>query len=271
MCGLGATISIAPASHRRGKSPKIPKATSTVLAIDYDGCGSVQLDPFGCGGHGQCLCLKRNEALPLLHWPFISAIRIVEAVADSSMYNNGGSDSGSNSAGPTLTTLVLSTGVKATVKGKLGGLISLVTLLPGGTIIAAVIILIICTKKKKKKKVQVQARMDFSGTQAAIYKLCGRSGRYTDLNGNSWVEDYPMFIQSGLPTWVQSRSRDAPFSFTTVRYFPDESMNCYRIPGVTRGAAIIVDAIFQYGTYDGRALPPSFWFQIDGRALPPSF
>ncbi|KAF3778329.1 hypothetical protein EJ110_NYTH42488 [Nymphaea thermarum] len=91
---------------------------------------------------------------------------------------------------------------------------------------------------------------------------CGAIASFTDAYGNEWVGD-DQFIGSGSTARVQLTSPDAPF-LSTVRYFPYGSMNCYRIPGVTRGAAIRVDAIFQYGNYDSRALPPSFLLQIDG-------
>ncbi|KAF3783583.1 hypothetical protein EJ110_NYTH19444 [Nymphaea thermarum] len=102
------------------------------------------------------------------------------------------------------------------------------------------------------------------GTQAAIYILCGRSGSYTDLNGNIWVGDDPMFIQSGLREVVKLPSQKASI-LSTVRYFPYGSKNCYRIT-LTRRATITVDVAFYYGNYDGREQPPSFFFRIDGCA-----
>ncbi|XP_031485636.1 uncharacterized protein At1g24485-like [Nymphaea colorata] len=96
----------------------------------------------------------------------------------------------------------------------------------------------------------------------ALNLACGATASFTDPYGNQWVPDY-QFIGSGSTASVQFTSPDAPF-LSTVRYFPYGSMNCYGIGGVTLGATIKVIAIFQYGNYDGLALPPSFLLQIDG-------
>ncbi|KAF3776607.1 Uncharacterized protein EJ110_NYTH47777 [Nymphaea thermarum] len=94
----------------------------------------------------------------------------------------------------------------------------------------------------------------------ALNIACGATASFTDPDGNHWVGDY-QFIGSGSTASVQFTSPRAPF-LSTVRYFPYGSMNCYRIPGVTQGAAIKVVAFFQYGDYDSLALPPTFLLQI---------
>uniref|UniRef100_A0A0E0DNU2 Malectin-like domain-containing protein n=1 Tax=Oryza meridionalis TaxID=40149 RepID=A0A0E0DNU2_9ORYZ len=57
---------------------------------------------------------------------------------------------------------------------------------------------------------------------------------------------------------VGNLQRDLAQRYTTVRYFPNGTRNCYTLKQLTRGGKYLVRATFGYGNYDAFNSPPAF-------------
>ncbi|KAL0875655.1 hypothetical protein Bca101_025360 [Brassica carinata] len=78
-----------------------------------------------------------------------------------------------------------------------------------------------------------------------------------DITGLQYSSD-ATFIQSGKPGRIQPNLETRFLKpYTTVRYFPDGTRNCYNL-GVQKGRNHLIRARFLYGNYDGLDINPKF-------------
>uniref|UniRef100_A0A0D9ZW58 Protein kinase domain-containing protein n=1 Tax=Oryza glumipatula TaxID=40148 RepID=A0A0D9ZW58_9ORYZ len=91
---------------------------------------------------------------------------------------------------------------------------------------------------------------------------CGYITRpsYPDFKTNlTYVADVG-FTNTGFIHTVDvgNLQRDLAQRYTTVRYFPNGTRNCYTLKQLTRGGKYLVRATFGYGNYDAFNSPPAF-------------
>lgn len=58
------------------------------------------------------------------------------------------------------------------------------------------------------------------------------------------------FIQTGEIGRIQTNLENPLKPYTTLRYFPEGTRNCYNLP-VDKGRKYLIKAWFRYGNYDG--------------------
>ncbi|CAN6812286.1 unnamed protein product [Brassica oleracea] len=65
------------------------------------------------------------------------------------------------------------------------------------------------------------------------------------------------FIQTGEIGRIQTNLENPLKPYTTLRYFPEGTRNCYNLP-VDKGRKYLIKAWFRYGNYDGHDIKPKF-------------
>lgn len=90
---------------------------------------------------------------------------------------------------------------------------------------------------------------------------CGLSANeppYTDSSNKLTYSSDAKFVEGGKSGTIQ-KHLEANYSkaYTTVRYFPDGTRNCYNL-NVTQDTRYLVTASFVYGNYDGMDSNPNF-------------
>ncbi|XP_048608152.1 probable LRR receptor-like serine/threonine-protein kinase At5g59680 [Brassica napus] len=65
------------------------------------------------------------------------------------------------------------------------------------------------------------------------------------------------FIQTGEIGRIQTNLENPLKPYTTLRYFPEGTRNCYNLP-VDKGRKYLIKAWFRYGNYDGHDIKPMF-------------